>query len=88
MDKEKLKQASEKLRVIENLESLMQKLNCISKKQQVATRHSICGQAIKWLFLKSLNRCLMLFSEITTGENLKKQRKSLRKCKRGEQLDS
>lgn len=32
MDKEKLKQANEKLQVIENLESQIQKLICISKK--------------------------------------------------------
>lgn len=38
MDKEKLKRASEKLQVIENLESLIQKLNCISKK--TASSHS------------------------------------------------
>ena len=47
MDKEKLKQASEKLQVIEHLESQIHKLIRISKKQQDAARHSICGLAIR-----------------------------------------
>jgi len=46
MDKEKLKQANEKLQVIKNIESQIQELICISKEQQDAVRYLRSGNQV------------------------------------------